>query len=201
MGDPPGSGWDESGGSDAYELIEFYLDSNDESFPANGLRTLGASFNPSVFGAGNIGDVVFEYGGPNGYVIQGPVYNIVCSCGLADYNLDGYVNAADYTVYRNHKSGIYGGPLPNEGVTPGQTTYEDYLFWKANYTGGPTFAGGASNSIGSDVPEPATLALLLCGLLAGLAHGRRGVTARSIDSRPRINGERRLSAGGRTGTS
>ena len=50
-----------------------------------------------------------------------------------DYNEDGAVNAADYTVWRNHLGQTF--DLPNEGddVSTGIVDSEDYDFWKANF--------------------------------------------------------------------
>lgn len=55
-----------------------------------------------------------------------------------DYNTDGVVNAADYTVWRDNLGQSLA--LPNETATPGQVTREDYDAWKANFgaTGGTT---------------------------------------------------------------
>jgi hypothetical protein len=67
-----------------------------------------------------------------------------------DYNNDSTVNAADYTVWRN------GGPLLNEvaGVTPGQTTPEDYDAWRVRF--GNTSGAGAGSALVAAVPEPST---------------------------------------------
>lgn len=83
-----------------------------------------------------------------------------------DYNQDGFVNAADYSVWRDHLGQNF--TLPNEGPsqTPGQVTPEDYDFWKANFTGG----GGAA-AVG--VPEPGSLVMLLIASLTCLAARRR----------------------------
>jgi predicted outer membrane repeat protein len=60
--------------------------------------------------------------------------------GLAgDYNSDGIVNAADYTVWRNNLGALIW--LPNEIVSFGAVTQEDYDVWKAHY--GDTAAAGA----------------------------------------------------------
>ena len=68
-----------------------------------------------------------------------------------DFNRDGVVDAADYTIWR-------------DGLG---TTYDenDYADWKAHFgmTGG---SGSAAASIGqSSVPEPAALAMIMFGLL------------------------------------
>lgn len=75
-----------------------------------------------------------------------------------DYNGDGAVNAADYTVWRD------GGTLLNETETIGEVTEEDYDAWAANY--GATGTGTAAS-----IPEPTTAALALLAI-AGLAHRR-----------------------------
>ena len=45
----------------------------------------------------------------------------------ADYNSNGYVDAADYVLWRN------GGPLSNEVDTPGTVTAADYTEWRARF--------------------------------------------------------------------
>lgn len=67
-----------------------------------------------------------------------------------DYNGDGTVNAADYTVWR-------------DGGSP-DSTQAGYDKWKQNF--GNSGAGGGA---GGAVPEPSTVALALVALVAGLA--------------------------------
>ncbi len=59
-----------------------------------------------------------------------------------DYNGNGIVDAADYTVWRNNNGTVF--QLTNEGPdTPGEVTIEDYNFWKANFgNGGPGAGSG-----------------------------------------------------------
>jgi hypothetical protein len=59
-----------------------------------------------------------------------------------DYNNDGVVDAADYTVWRDGLGTTY--------------TQADYDVWKANFG---THAGGAGTMENVAVPEPATIAL------------------------------------------
>jgi hypothetical protein len=175
--DAPGLGWDE-GASNVNALQEFVLGggSAGETFAAGGMTSLGNAFNTSTFGAGNPGDLMFEYGGPSGFLIQGAVEYVTTPAVLGDYNGDGTVNAADYTVYRNRKAGIGGTTLMNEGpgITPGVVTVEDYNYWKSRY--GATSGSGATVG-GGDVPEPATLVSLVLGglLMFGCSIGRRRV--------------------------
>ena len=78
---------------------------------------------------------------------------------IGDYNDDGAVNAADYTVWRDLLGTAVA--LPNETVTPGMVTSEDYDQWKAHF--GNTFGGGAGALHNGAVPEPGTLFLLAWG--------------------------------------
>lgn len=86
-----------------------------------------------------------------------------------DYNDDRIVDAADYTVWRNHLGETY--QLINEGfgVTPGIVTAEDYTVWKDNY--GLSAAGVGSLSSLAAVPEPATGTMIL-GMLLLVAYRR-----------------------------
>lgn len=71
-----------------------------------------------------------------------------------DYNADGVVDAADYTVWRNHLG--TSTPLANESVTFGEVTEEDFLVWRSQF--GATRATSSVNS--ETIPEPGTVALL-----------------------------------------
>jgi hypothetical protein len=56
-----GLGWVESGGSGANVLAETFLDEAGSVMVAESSYDLGTAFNPSTFGAGNDGDLVFQY--------------------------------------------------------------------------------------------------------------------------------------------
>lgn len=83
-----------------------------------------------------------------------------------DYNNNLVVDAADYTVWRNN---LGGASLPNEGASPGIVDQADYAFWKTNFGNSGSGSGALSASA---VPEPATIAGLMCVTLAALAAGR-----------------------------
>jgi hypothetical protein len=79
---------------------------------------------------------------------------------LGDYNNNGRVDAADYVLWRN------GGPLQNEGATPGMINQADYDFWRARF--GATSASGAALAA-SHVPEPASSLLFVAAGVVPLA--------------------------------
>lgn len=77
-----------------------------------------------------------------------------------DYNGDGTVNAADYTVWRD----TVGSPSDFRADGDGNSVVNqlDYDYWKARF--GNTSGGGAGQG-GGVVPEPASLVLVLCGMI------------------------------------
>jgi hypothetical protein len=77
-----------------------------------------------------------------------------------DYNNDGSVDAADYTVWRNAMSGI--GSLENETASLGTVDGEDYAAWKTNF-GTVGTPGGAELT---SVPEPHSTLLVLIAVAA-----------------------------------
>lgn len=84
-----------------------------------------------------------------------------------DYNFDGAVDAADYTIYRDTLGSLT--DLRADGDMNGVVNSLDYNVWKNNFT--PAAAAAAS------VPEPSALIAALCiiGVLAGLQRNpRRG---------------------------
>ncbi len=84
---------------------------------------------------------------------------------LGDYNYDGSVDAADYTVWRDALSG--GINLAADGNQDGLINSADYQVWLDNYG-----ASLASASSATSVPEPSTAILLLTMIaLAGLKSG------------------------------
>jgi T5SS/PEP-CTERM-associated repeat protein len=71
-----------------------------------------------------------------------------------DYNQDGTVNAADYTVWRNKLGSL--ASLPNDD-TPGVGP-DDYDRWKTHF--GESSGSGSSIGSSATVPEPSSLAMI-----------------------------------------
>jgi hypothetical protein len=91
-----------------------------------------------------------------------------------DFNNDGVVDTADYTVWRNNVGANVA--LPND-TSPGMVTEHDYAAWRANF--GSTRPGG-SLAGSSNVPEPAYWLMLVgSALCVAVTNGRR---ARSVSA-------------------
>jgi len=79
-----------------------------------------------------------------------------------DYNNDGLVDAADYTVWRDHLGTT---TLPNRDPgAAGPVGQSDYLVWKTNF-------GTSGTGSATAVPEPGSLFLILLVALVGIPVG------------------------------
>ena len=162
---PVGTGWDKAGGSTNKQISELYLpDDVIYNLPANGEVDLGAAYNPSIFGAGD-GDLTFLLGHVQGAALTGQVVYVGTPAGLpGDYNGDMKVDAADYTVWRDHLGDPTEAALHGNGSNSGGVDAADYTLWKSKFG---THSGSGSGSLeGGNVPEPSDFALLIGGLLA-----------------------------------
>ncbi len=82
-----------------------------------------------------------------------------------DYNGNGIVDAADYSVWRDHLGQTFDllGENP-AAATPGMVDLEDFNFWKQQFGQPPA---GSASLAGVAVPEPTTSALLLLAAAGG----------------------------------
>lgn len=101
-----------------------------------------------------------------------------------DFNNDGSVTTADYTVWRDNLGADESNGVLNGNGTGGTVDGSDYEIWKANF-GKSTFTGApilpvtdAGNLREAVVPEPSTLGLLAAGAM-GIAALRRLRESRS----------------------
>jgi hypothetical protein len=85
-----------------------------------------------------------------------------------DYNKDGRVTAADYSVWRNSlgQTGSHAADLPADGNHDYEINLADYQVWKANYGDPASYAAGAGAILtgggvasGNQVPEPTSAGL------------------------------------------
>lgn len=114
------------------------------------------------------------------YFDLSPSFDVLQPGNIAgDYNGDGFVNAADYSVWRN-TNGAMGSNLAADGNGDEKVDADDYAIWKSNFGQG-TNAGGGASSFG--VPEPSALILSLftTAAIAALGRSRRVYScARSV---------------------
>lgn len=117
---------------------------------------------PGLTPDGVIGEIAFARDPVTGYL---NIWNSASVAAIAgDYNLDGTVNAADYTVWRD-SLGQTGVGLAADGDDSGEIDQLDYFVWSVNY------GNQASSSAAATVPEPSACITLLIGLI-GLAYRR-----------------------------
>ena len=93
--------------------------------------------------------------------------------GLAgDFNGDGVVDLADYTLWRDHLGDEDESALNYQG-DGGGVTLSDYEIWKANFGSSSASASSAVGSVA--VPEPSSALLMLLGgsALVGLARSKQ----------------------------
>lgn len=76
-----------------------------------------------------------------------------------DYNQDGVVNIADYTVWRNTLGSTTN--LAADGDGSGLVDEVDYNWWKSNFSVAPS-----ASVVAAAVPTPGSLHLLLVSVLA-----------------------------------
>jgi hypothetical protein len=91
---------------------------------------------------------------------------------LGDYNKDGVVDAADYTVWRD----TLGQTTGNENAHPAADTNHDflineldYLIWKDNFGKPESTAGSGALAGSQSVPEPATALLVALGWIVAVS--------------------------------
>lgn len=103
--------------------------------------------------------------------IEGNLDSLFPSIRPGDYNDDGFVDASDYTVWRD----AFGSTLtlPNEDASPNVVDAADYDVWKANF-GTSSAANGAGALTSAVVPEPTTYLLALVSALSLAVALRRG---------------------------
>ena len=89
---------------------------------------------------------------------------LAASVGLmfaGDYNADGIIDAADYTVWRDNMGQTVVPGTGADGDGDGYIGLKDYLFWKNHFGNGADLTATS----GTPVPEPTTLLLVLMAFL------------------------------------
>lgn len=164
-GTTPGSGYDQIhvagqlsiGGVLAVSLINGFVPGAGASFNILDWGTLSGTFSSL-----QLPTLPNSYSWDTSQLYTNGILSVASGGVPGDYNSNGVVDGADYTLWRK------GSPLANEADTPGVVDDADYAQWRARFgnTSGSGLGGGA-------VPEPAGAILLLCGLLGAAATRRR----------------------------
>lgn len=89
---------------------------------------------------------------------------------LGDYNLDGLVDAADYTVWRDHQ-GEVGLLLAADGNANGRVDVGDYEVWRSHF--GLVIDSGTLQA--NSVPVPSSIVLMFLAGLALHSYGRNSI--------------------------
>ncbi len=152
-----GTGFEELGTGSANFLDEAIL-LGDYTFANNAAFSLGNVYNLGVQ------DLALRVRNPEGEFIPAIITEVTGAPG--DYNSDGFVDAADYTVWRDNLGSSI--PLTNQSpaaATPNLVDAEDYTFWRSRF-GNSSGAESGSLQVAS-VPEPSSM-LLVFATTAGL---------------------------------
>lgn len=147
-------------------------------FATNGTTLLGSANLTGAGGVESLSDILLSAAGKYYARITGAsdnvqLYQLLLSASAfstvlaGDYNLDGIVDAADFTVWRN-SLGRSGTNLPADGNGDGVVNATDFMLWKSNF--GNT-SSGSGVLTGGVVPEPASCLSLVW--IAALVRVRR----------------------------
>ena len=118
--------------------------------PDEGEWTLGATLSPGPLDI----DLTHVAVGPGLYATLDNLWITGPAPGIAgDFNADGTVDAADYTVYRDNLGGD-SAVLNGNGAGGTTVRHADYALWKQNF-------GTSGTGSSAAVPEPASLVLML----------------------------------------
>jgi hypothetical protein len=166
-GDGPGETWQEGANPSAHNLFEGFLLGSSVIAPGEGL-SLGRAYNEVLAGE----DLIFNYRRAS---VSGVVAGVVRfdetppAPLYGDYNNNGRVDAADYTLWRDRLN--TSATLPND-ETLGTVSESDYAVWKAHF--GESDGSGAGNGATQTFAVPELSTLLLGVLAFGLISGARG---------------------------
>ncbi|MCA9186507.1 MAG: discoidin domain-containing protein [Pirellulaceae bacterium] len=162
LGNGIGASWDEAGASGEFVLAEAFL-LGSSTFGPTDAANIGRVYSTSK----DAQDLRFEYVDvATGTIMEGAVeYVTGGELLLGDYNQNGTVDAADYTIWKDNFGSTTA--LAADGNGNGRVDAADYTVWKDNFgssLGTPSLAS---------VPEPGLLPLLIGLAIGGFAFRSR----------------------------
>ncbi len=106
------------------------------------------------------------------------VFEVLVTIEPGDFNRDGYVDLADYTVWRDAVGAVVANGTGADASGDGLVNGTDYTLWKEAF--GITTAALVPSYVSTSVPEPSSLCGLLVafGLLAATRRSRRCLRVR-----------------------
>jgi hypothetical protein len=167
-GDSVTEGWDKDPNATSGLLTEYFLRAGGAALAGGSSLSLGTAYNTSTFGGAN-GDLQFSYGIAGGPRLTGVVTYVTSAAVIGDYNGNGIVDAADYTLWRDHLGQSFALQNRDPANGSGPISAADYTSWKANF--GAHSGSGAGSSL-SSVPEPSSIVLLIIGAIAFVVRRR-----------------------------
>lgn len=167
-----GDGWEELGTPSSSALVEAYLTGSSD-FASGLLVNLGNAF---VTGQSTENmEFLYRY---QGSYVTGEI-EFTSEAIEGDYNNDGVVNLADYTIWRN-TLGSTGANLLADGDGSGTVDSSDYTYWKDRF--GNTSNSTSLEAAAQTVPEPTTFVILATVGIAAIVVGNRRTGHRWIAS-------------------
>lgn len=164
--------WLDGTNQDGFDWDQAYFAGREQwSATGNGLPpAIGSGVSPGVYNVARYAvgldttdfPELIELGGAGGAPTNFVALEIVSAL-LGDYNHNGNVDAADYTVWKDHFGSD--AELDADGNGNGVVDAADYTIWKDN------FGNTASLGLATAVPEPASLVLLVTAAM-GVLRGR-----------------------------
>jgi hypothetical protein len=144
-----------------------FANSSAEMWGAGSVSIVGFKENTVRFGTDASGLTLTQLAAIDGGIYslnsQGYLTTMSAPSLFGDYNEDGKVDAADYTVWRDNQNGNQ--PLPNDNELGTPIGAAHYSLWAGNY--------GDSAPSATAIPEPGAMLLTVGALLVGCSVARR----------------------------
>jgi hypothetical protein len=155
LGNGSGNGWELAPSNNPNHLVETFFTGQTTLSAGTAPISLGSAYN----NLSGIEDLAFLWTNSQGEVYNARVEYIGISPGIpGDYNDDGFVNAADYTRWRDTLGQNVAAGSGADGDNNGKIEQNDYTVWKTNF-GAPAGSGATLGAV--PVPEPSAAALAL----------------------------------------
>jgi hypothetical protein len=172
-GNGTGNGWELGGSNSSTSLTEAYLTGQSTIAAAAAGLPVGSIYNTTT----NSHDLQFTYY-TNDNVQHIGMVEYVTSV-LPDFNGNGFVDAADYVVWRKNNGRTGATFSQGDANGDGNVNSTDYNLWRASF--GLAAGSGAGSLAGGAVPEPSTGLLLVAAVGLHAAFVRRQIRGSCVN--------------------